>query len=668
MSAAGGPRAPHRIDVSMIVTLHREGRYLNRTLTSLQQAAESARAAGLNLELVAVVDQIDRLTDGVLQNARLSAFDTIQRVEVDYGSPGRSRNVGCALATGTYLLHAGGADLISHSLPERMVEAAAQLGPRAILVPKFCFAFGMQYRTVEFFSQAEIPSAGIVGTPLFGASMFYHRSLAAVTGFADVGNFGMDSFEDWHFNCSAIAQGYCFVAVEGTALFCRQRQVGVSRQFDSMSCRQPPPADLFRPSVFLRTFAGEVARLEREGGQCSLPRRGSAVLQDSVYRALIARANAIDPAIELGWYSGGHVGHFTNVARPDLGLAYYRACEIAGDGSFDAVFLLPGSLAAHGGDTIACALRNFAERRPSARVLAIIDEGHPAPQRIGALPASVVQLDLTLLRASLEPEDRDVICLRLLQSCASGMPLHCAPSPFVQRFFARFAALLKGTDITCYRPADRRQTSHGGLFIDPAPFEFVSEHIDAITRIVVADQATMNADQRRLPGARGKWVLLTANAEADWWLNELHAAKAETDLRLDELHGATSELERQLADSRRRTVAQARASRADPEGEGINPTEIHATLVRRNAELQQVQAELVRRDTELRQAEAELIQRDTELRQAQAALDQWVWFQQSRTYRLMQAYVRIYSTPVIGPLLRRLRPVIRSAFRGLRRR
>ena len=120
------------------------------------------------------------------------------------------------------------------------------------------------------------------------------------------------------------------------------------------------------------------------------------------------------------------------------------------------------------------------------------------------LPASVTVLDLTKLCPGLTPEDGEIIYLRMLQTCAAAARIYCAPIQLVGRFFANFSAVLRVHHVTCYRCADNLEPAGDGPFIDPNPFEFLSEHIQAIDGFIGLDKLAVDDDCRRLPSLRQK--------------------------------------------------------------------------------------------------------------------------------------------------------------------
>ena len=90
------------IDISVVVTLHREGKYLPRTLLSLSEAAVFARQASLSLECIAVFDRSDAATRDAFANTPFERMAAVRTIEADNGCVSRSRNDGCAAARGKY--------------------------------------------------------------------------------------------------------------------------------------------------------------------------------------------------------------------------------------------------------------------------------------------------------------------------------------------------------------------------------------------------------------------------------------------------------------------------------------------------------------------------------------------------------------------------------------
>jgi len=129
-------------------------------------------------------------------------------------------------------------------------------------------------------------------------------------------------------------------------------------------------------------------------------------------------------------------------------------------------------------------------------------------------------------------------------------------------------------------------------------------------------------------------------------VEELVSRSQQSAARVDALHLTKMDLDRQLADVRRRALVHAR---------------IEATAI---AELKEVRNELAVRSQELATMGEALNAAMADLAQERTELRRWLAFQQSRTFRAMQIYIRSYTLPVIGPILRGVRRGVGIMIRG----
>ncbi len=97
-----------KIDISVIMTVHKEGRLVHRSINSFKNAMEFT---GLNTEFIIVVDRPSDETKKYFQNYRLAYNEIIDYVE--YGDLGPSRNHGVNLASGKYVAFVDADDLVS---------------------------------------------------------------------------------------------------------------------------------------------------------------------------------------------------------------------------------------------------------------------------------------------------------------------------------------------------------------------------------------------------------------------------------------------------------------------------------------------------------------------------------------------------------------------------
>jgi glycosyltransferase involved in cell wall biosynthesis len=98
------------MDISLILTCHREGALVGPAIRSLQEAQAAAVEAGLSCEVVAVLDRADGITT---ESVREALPDAARIFETDFGDPGLSRNHGVASASGEFVAFLDGDDLWS---------------------------------------------------------------------------------------------------------------------------------------------------------------------------------------------------------------------------------------------------------------------------------------------------------------------------------------------------------------------------------------------------------------------------------------------------------------------------------------------------------------------------------------------------------------------------
>ena len=507
-------------DVSLVLALHREGHYLARTLSSLTEAALYARGVGITTELVAVLDRSDALTEETLRRFDLNAFERHKILCVDNGSLGPTRNDGCKVADGTYIATADGDDLISFNFIERMFWRAEQLGPNAILIPEFLFAFGETYHITEYFDLDQVTPLVLLSDNPFVSRVFFHRSVCNRLAYHDVNPTNGYAYEDWHFNCNAIALGYTFHATPETILFYRQHSGSLLARGNLTSVRQIPPSPMFQADCYRQICAASVERFAEEVDfRSAVVRKGKNILRDPVCLELLMAAHAIEPAIELSRLEGA--GYFNYLsASIATGIAYHRLCETIGERQFDEVFLLP-FLTTGGADRyVLDAITELAAHDRGRRILVLFGEPFDRYAWLERLPEACISIDLCAICPELDADERDLLCLKLLQSVAGAARLHLRSSEFAQRLFARFAPVLASNRPVFYRFSDGRNFYGDLTLVEPSGFQFVSEHIDVLDRIVCDNATIIAADQRRLRFMPEKWKLLYARIDMPDRLDE----------------------------------------------------------------------------------------------------------------------------------------------------
>lgn len=507
-------------DVSLVLALHREGHNLARTLRSLAEAACFAAVCGISTELVAVLDRPDPITESALRNCDLSAFMSVRITSVDNGSLGPTRNDGCRLAEGAYILTADGDDLISFNTIERMFRHAERLGPQAVLVPEFIFAFGAAYHIAEYFDLDQVTPLSLLADNPFTSRVFFHHSLLERLTYSDVRITQGYAYEDWHFNCNAVALGYTFHATAETILFYRKSSDGLLQQGNQISIRQIPSSMLFSPERYRQVCGPWADRIAAGADPRAMAAgKGNSVLRDPVYLELLLAAHAIDPAISPDRFETATCFNYLG-ADLTAAIGYHRLCTIVGDRQFDEVFLLP-FLTTGGADRyVLNVIHALVAHDPARRILILLGERFARHTWLERLPPNCVHIDLFTVCAELDPAQHDLICLKLIQSCAANARLHLRSSEFGQRFFARFGPVLGAYRPVFYRFSDGRNTYGDMTLVEPSGFHFVSENIETLDRIVCDNARILADDQARLRFMPTKWHVLYSMMELPGRLEE----------------------------------------------------------------------------------------------------------------------------------------------------
>jgi glycosyltransferase involved in cell wall biosynthesis len=488
-------------NISIVVTVHREGKFLPRTLMSISEAAMFAAGAGLVVECVVVFDNTDVRTRCAFARTPLEGFVEVKTIEVHNGCVGRSRNAGCAAAKGDYIFILDGDDLISYSILPKLMADVERFGPNTILTPKLLFGFGRTFFTVEYFDDDDIRPEDMVYRHLFNARIFAHRGLFGTISYKAIAHRSGYAFEDWHFNCQAMAHGYAFHVTQDTAWFYRQHLTSRNNEAEAITTRQIPPSVLFEPAVFLRTFR---ATTSWPNWSRAVP-RGSNVLSDRVYVDLLARANRIEPSLFMGNYQWRCVGHFNNLSDGSIGRAYRLLCELVGTTRFDSIFFVPADQPLP--DPL---LETMLREADSPRRVAAWSNGAGnASDGLQESAPMVDILDVDQLLPDLDPEVRDVLLLKLLQSSGRQARLHFVACRFVHRFFLRFRSIFDTSKANYYRL--RGETSGTGRDTASASeiFQFISECIDDFDQVVALDADCALRDQRRLLYGAAKYLVAT---------------------------------------------------------------------------------------------------------------------------------------------------------------
>ncbi|MCB1378169.1 MAG: glycosyltransferase family 2 protein [Alphaproteobacteria bacterium] len=213
------------IDITAIITGHREGVIAGATARSACAAIEYVQERGLRCEVIVVLDRPDSDTEDVLRNGLAGLRDSpIRFVDVDEGDPGQSRNQGVALAEGQCCTFLDGDDLWSFNWLAAAWDLVEQR-PDAVAHSMCNVIFG-QKKTLWWHVDSEGPffdPTFLRWSNYWDAMSFARTAIYRENPFKpndlDLG-FG---HEDWHWSCLTHAKGIPHKPVLDTIHFKRSR-------------------------------------------------------------------------------------------------------------------------------------------------------------------------------------------------------------------------------------------------------------------------------------------------------------------------------------------------------------------------------------------------------------------------------------------------------------
>jgi glycosyltransferase involved in cell wall biosynthesis len=485
MGLRGGEPISSDIDISLVLTLHREGRFLLRTLHSLVEAADYAQASGISTEFIFVLDRCDALTKSILLDFVLSkSFSNSQILEVNNGSLGLSRNDGVSVAHGKWVALCDGDDLVSYNFYANMFFAAETKGPLCVQLPRWLMAFGASCHFGEYYPLEYVTPLALIDAHPFISRTFAHVDLYKSLPFKNVSLSSGYAYEDWHHNAEAVANGYDFDVVNDTILFYRQRKSSLLKQANQISTRQIPPSSLFNPVVFRSVCRKSFEQIKmgedpRVKNKRSISR---SYFSNPVCKHLISAANKIDPAINISQLESSPEYTVLYAANLDIGCAYYDLTESLVDTKFTDVFLLP-YLGVGGGERYLLNVIEALSVKNCARILVILGEHHPTNEWLSRVPANVNVLNLAPSLAKIGEIGVDLVTLKLIQNCASDANLHIRDSVFGHRFLVKFGAALEVNTIF-YGFTESVELLDGTISTGGWLFNFISENWDKIDRLI----------------------------------------------------------------------------------------------------------------------------------------------------------------------------------------
>ncbi len=235
-----------KAEIDAVVTFHSEGVVAHRTLLGLERLRLHAQANGIEVRIVAVLDNANAETREIVTASRLiRSCDRI--VEVHHGDLSLSRNSGIEAATAEFVGIFDGDDYYSANWLTTAIATTRARSGDVIVHPEFQVSFGTMHciaRSIDMDETPDYPLANCLTVNPWGACSFGRRALYLACPYHVV-DFRGSGFghEDWHWNIDLVARGVRHVSAPGTAHFYR-------RKASSMLTDQVAGGALIRPSRF----------------------------------------------------------------------------------------------------------------------------------------------------------------------------------------------------------------------------------------------------------------------------------------------------------------------------------------------------------------------------------------------------------------------------------
>lgn len=191
------------MDITAIITAHREGLLANPSCRSLELAKAAAEEAGITVEVLVLLDRPDGQTLEFFVHRIPRDWKLIQ---VDFGDLGHARNEGVRLARGRWIAFLDADDLFGKNWP-RAAHVVAMRETRLIVWhPEISIYFGNDERVFIHVDMEDegISAEGLMCANYWTALCFAPRSLLDRVKYPETAIQEQIGYEDWTWNREAL--------------------------------------------------------------------------------------------------------------------------------------------------------------------------------------------------------------------------------------------------------------------------------------------------------------------------------------------------------------------------------------------------------------------------------------------------------------------------------
>lgn len=512
-----------KIDVSVVLNMHREALFLAPTLHSLQACAQKAKESGAVVELIAVFDRSDDATREVFRSISMPAFSRVHEVEADVGSLGLARNAGIDQAQGEFIWTSDADDLVSSNCIVALLDTARR-HPRpeiAVFVEYLC-AFGDQYHSCRYVGSEHLTAADFALQHPYVSRIFVRRAAFDSIRYDDLRVTSGFAYEDWFMNCELRAMGYDMAVAPDTVFFYRQRVGSLLRQANAASVRLIPHSRLFEVETFLADMQG---CRKRVGSWSRFIKTRCDIFENNNTRSFMASeklvgflrdAMRLEPEIEPGRVEAADSYSPIPWDPRHWGMQLESFYKMVGKEKFTDVVLLPWLKPGGAEKYILQLLEEIAAKEPRSRFLVITGESARTHEWAGKLPRHVVFVDAYNAFPLLGEKECHLMLLRAMLAVSDdGARLHLKSSVFAHRMLDAFAPVLAGKFRTIYyRFSDGTYAWRGEQLHGPWGINHMRRHLGGFWKVVCDCDAIADYDRAFLGTLDSKYETVYARCDS----------------------------------------------------------------------------------------------------------------------------------------------------------
>lgn len=512
-----------KMDISVVLNMHREAIYLRPTLISLDECALEARKNGLKCELVAVFDRPDQETLDVFSSTPLKNFSTVKKLNVDVGSLGLARNEGIDASVGEFVWTADADDLVSRNCMVELIKTARNSSSRDVAVfVEFWVEFGEQCYVGKYFGSEWYTAADFAVQHSFVSRIFAKKSLLVKFRYQDLKLTAGFAYEDWDLNSRLFGAKVDLKIAPETVIFYRKRSNSLLQQANAVSAKIIPPSALFEPNQHILLM--ESARRNNPDWTCFLNRRHELIQQDFTQQMMasdelvgyIADAANLDPEVDPLRIAASKSYFPIPFNSEHWGFQLEKFYKLLGGRcNFEDVIILPW-LKPGGAEKYILQIVSELQRVGSGKgVLVLSGECSSRHEWVHKLPIGSEFVDVYNGFPMLSVEDRTALTMRgLLAVSKKGARLHLKSCEFSTSLMNSYGAVLSSAfKVVYYRFCDNVSLWRNKKFARPYGIEFLRKNLKNIDIIINDCKSVAEKDELSIGGILKKSHTVYAQCE-----------------------------------------------------------------------------------------------------------------------------------------------------------